>query len=135
MMFSDLENEIRTYLDGTITGVPVLGTWDYVNLTEDVTARISMHVQYQGYDALQNRPGALTIGQQFAVHIIVDGATVLESERAAAETAVQTVIQRMLAWPGPLEVTMQSSPVVQMEGRALRMSVFFTVAPVVMTAD
>ena len=134
-MFTDLETAIRDLLAGTIPAIPVLGTWDRVDMTADGAKRIAMQVEYQGFDALQNKPGAVTLGPRFAVHVVVDAGAALVTERAAAEAGMQTTIERLLAWPPPLEVEIQSSPLIQLDGRELRMSVFFTLAPVVVTAN
>lgn len=134
-MFSTLETAIRTHLAGAIAGVPVMGTYDVVDLAGPDAPRLAMQVDYQGFDALENRPAAVSIGHRFAVHVLIDAGRARDTERAAAEAGLQTVIQRMLAWPDTkLRAEIQPSPVSQSDGRALRLSVFFTLAPVVIAA-
>jgi hypothetical protein len=134
-MFSTLETAIRAHLANAIAGVAVMGTYDQVDLAATDAPRLAMQVEYQGFDALENRPAAVTLGHRFAVHVLVDAGRARDTERDAAEAGLQTVIQRMLAWPdSKLRAEIQPSPVTQSDGRALRLSVFFTLAPVVLTA-
>lgn len=133
-MFSAMESAVRTHLANAIPGVPVMGTYDDADLAASDADRIAMQVEYQGFDALENRPGAVTIGHRFAVHVVVDSRA-RDVERAQAESGITTAIARLLAWPNSRErVEILSSPVGQPDGRALRLSVFFSIAPVVVTA-
>lgn len=133
-MFSDLETAIRNHLADVIPGVPVRGTWDYADLSAEDAPRLAMAVEYRGFDALENKPGAVTLAQQFGVHLYVDAGKVRGTERTQAEGALVTIIERLLDWPDTrLRAAIQSSPVVQMAGTTLQMSIFFTLAPVVIT--
>lgn len=134
-MFSAIESTVRAHLANAIPGVAVMGTYDSADLAAADADRIAMQVEYQGFDALENRPGAVTLGHRFAVHVLVDTGRARDPERAAAETGLQTVIKRLLAWPDSrMRVDIQSSPLSSLDGRTLRLSVFFSIAPVVVTA-
>jgi len=130
-MFSDLEAAIKAHLAGVVPGVDVLGTWDRIDFSADGAPRMAVQVEYQGFDALQNKPRALTIAQQFAAHVWVDAGRVRDADRASAEAGLLAIIERMIAWPGPLECQVQSSPVMQADGPTMRLTISFTLAPVV----
>lgn len=134
-MFSTLETAIREHLAGCIAGVQVNGTWDYVDMAREGAPVVAMQVEYQGFDALENRPGAVTLGHRFAVHVYVDAGRSRDAQRTAAEAGLQEAVKRMLAWPDDrLRVEIGASPVSQFEGRTLRLSMFFSIAPMVVTA-
>lgn len=133
-MFSAIEQQIRTHIAGAVPGATIYGTYDPIDLAAPTADRVAVQVEYQGFDALENRPGALTLGHRFAVHVVIDAGRARDVERVAAESGLQTVIQRMLSWPdSKLRCEVSSSPVSSLDGRTLRLSVFFSLAPVVMT--
>lgn len=133
-MFSALETQIRTHLAGAVPGASIYGTYDPIDLAGPDADRVAVQVEYQGFDALENKPGALTLGHRFATHVLVDTGRARDAERALAETGLQTIIRRLISWPdSTLRCEIQSSPLTSLDARTLRMSVFFSLAPVVMT--
>lgn len=134
-MFSAIESAVIAHLAGCIPNVPVLGTYDQADLAAPDIDRLAMQVEYQGFDALENKPGIVTLAHRLAVHVLIDAGRARPDERALAETGLHAAIQRLLAWPDRTQrVEIQSSPSGQTDGRVLRLSVQFSVSPAVIAA-
>ena len=131
-----LEQQVIAHLAGVVSGAQIFGTFDTSELVGESAPRLAVQVEYQGFDTLENRPQAVSLAPTFAVHFIVDAARARATERAAAQAGQAAAIKRLLAWPDTrLRAEIRASPAQPFDGRTVRLSVFFTLAPVLVTAD
>lgn len=131
-----LEQQVITHLAGVVPGINILGTFDTAALVGESMPRLAVQVEYQGFDPLENKPQAVTLAHTFAVHFIVDAGRARVAEREAAQAGQAAAIKRLLAWPDQkLRAEIRASPAQPFDGRSVRLSVFFTLSPVLVTAD
>lgn len=132
-MFAPLETALRSHLAGAIPDIPVLGTYDLVDLTQPDSARVAMQVVWLGAGVTDRRRSAIALAHRFVVHIYVDCARARDLDREQATQGMDGVVQRLLSFePTRLQFgNTQDIPAPEFDGRTLRLSLYLNITDVV----
>ena len=101
-MFLETESSIKTHLTDVISGVPVLGTYDWIDLSERDAPAVALRVSWEGFEHTAQKQDALAGRQRFAVSLTVSALRVKPAQHAQIDAGLAELYRRLITWrPNP----------------------------------
>lgn len=131
-MFAAFETALIAHLDGCLPGQPVLDTYSMPDLSGDGAPTMAMQVVWLGAAITGRKRHEVKLAHRFALYLYVDTGRIRDADRATATAAMDTALQRLLAFePERFNFAeMEDIPAPEYDGRALRLALYFTLQDV-----
>lgn len=131
-MFATLEAAIIAHLADCLPGQPVHDTYAALDLSGPGAPTVAMQVVWLGAAIASAKRHEIKLAHRFALYVYVDTGRARPTDRAAATTALQTALGRLLAFePDRFNFAeMTEIPEPDYDGRALRLALYFSLSDV-----
>lgn len=131
-MFAALESALIAHLDGCLPGQPVHDTYAVLDLSGAGSPSVAMQVVWMGAAIASKKRHEVKLAHRFGLFVYVETARARATDRAAATSALQTALVRLLAFePDRFNFAeMDDIPAPDYDGRALRLALYFSLSDV-----